>query len=75
MSLLGLEITSLGAYSASLLQLDSIAVSLPAVVLHNQNYNIRIEIACMRKYGVKNNLQEITLKILNQAIPGITRDT
>ncbi|KAJ9061031.1 hypothetical protein DSO57_1024696 [Entomophthora muscae] len=44
--------TSEGAYSAIQMQFGSIAVSLPAVILPSQNYNVLIGTAFMHKYGV-----------------------
>ncbi|KAJ9072951.1 hypothetical protein DSO57_1021580 [Entomophthora muscae] len=65
----GLDYTiAQGAYSALPLRSGSLAVSAPAIVLPNENYNILIGTSFMRQYGVKNDLNNNVLKILEQAI-------
>ncbi|KAJ9051597.1 DNA damage-inducible protein 1 [Entomophthora muscae] len=62
-------ITAQGAYSALPLRFGSLAVSAPAIVLPNENYNILIGTLFMRQYGVKTDLKNDVFKILGQAIP------
>ncbi|KAJ9072294.1 hypothetical protein DSO57_1029141 [Entomophthora muscae] len=61
--------TTQGVYSALPLRFDSLAVSAPAIVLTNENYNILIGTLFMQQYGVKTDLENDVLKILGQAIP------
>ncbi|KAJ9082710.1 DNA damage-inducible protein 1 [Entomophthora muscae] len=58
-----------GAYSALPFCFGSMAVSAPAKVLPNENYNILIGTLFMRQYGVKTDHENNVLKILGQAIP------
>ncbi|KAJ9053707.1 DNA damage-inducible protein 1 [Entomophthora muscae] len=65
----GLDCTiAQGAYSVLLLRFGSLAVSAPAIVLPNENYDILIGTLFMRQYGVKTDLENNILKILGQAI-------
>ncbi|KAJ9077033.1 hypothetical protein DSO57_1020552 [Entomophthora muscae] len=61
--------TSQGAYSALSLHFASLAVSVPAIVLPNESYNILVETLFMHQYRVKTDLENDILKILGQAIP------
>ncbi|KAJ9048893.1 DNA damage-inducible protein 1 [Entomophthora muscae] len=61
--------TAQGAYSALPLRFGSLAVSAPAIVLPNENYDILIGTSFMRQYGVKTDLKNDVLEILGQAIP------
>ncbi|KAJ9077266.1 DNA damage-inducible protein 1 [Entomophthora muscae] len=61
--------TAQGGYSALPLCFGSLAVSAPAIVLPNKNYNILIRTLFMQQYGVKTELKNDVLKILEQAIP------
>ncbi|KAJ9049488.1 DNA damage-inducible protein 1 [Entomophthora muscae] len=66
----GLDCTTIqGAYSALPLHFGSLAVSAPALVLPNENYNILIRTLFMQQYGVKTDLKNDVLKILGQTIP------
>lgn len=47
---------------------SSIAVTAPALVLHNQSYNIIIRTSFKKKFGLKIDLKENSLTIPNQAI-------
>ena len=58
-----------GAYSALPLQIGSLAVTAPAVVLPNANYDILIGTSFMRHFGVRADYRENTLEILGQSIP------
>ncbi|KAJ9078081.1 DNA damage-inducible protein 1 [Entomophthora muscae] len=60
--------TAQGAYSTLPLHFGSLAVSAPAIVLPNENYNILIGTLFMQQYGVKTELENNVLKILGQAI-------
>ncbi|KAJ9079806.1 DNA damage-inducible protein 1 [Entomophthora muscae] len=60
--------TTQGVYSTLPLRFGSLAVSAPAIVIPNENYNILIETLFMRQYGVKTVLKNNVLKILGQAI-------
>ncbi|KAJ9071630.1 DNA damage-inducible protein 1 [Entomophthora muscae] len=63
----GLDCTiSQGAYSALPLCFGSLAVSVPAIVLPNENYDILIGTLFMQQYGVKTDLKNNVLKILGQ---------
>ncbi|KAJ9070266.1 DNA damage-inducible protein 1 [Entomophthora muscae] len=57
-----------GAYSALSLCFGSLAVSAPAIVLPNENYDILIGTSFMQQYGVKTDLENDVIKILGQAI-------
>ncbi|KAJ9063215.1 hypothetical protein DSO57_1002513 [Entomophthora muscae] len=61
--------TAQGVYSMLPLRFGSLAVSAPAIVLPNENYNILIRTLFMQQYGVKTDLENDVLKILGQAIP------
>ncbi|KAJ9086658.1 DNA damage-inducible protein 1 [Entomophthora muscae] len=61
--------TSQKAYSALPLHFGSLAVSAPAIVLPNENYDILIRTLFMQQYGVKTDLEDDVLKILGQEIP------
>ncbi|KAJ9088000.1 DNA damage-inducible protein 1, partial [Entomophthora muscae] len=64
---LGLDCTTAqGAYSALPLRFGSLAVSAPAIVLPNENYDILIGTLFMQQYGVKTDLENDVLKILGQ---------
>ncbi|KAJ9073612.1 DNA damage-inducible protein 1 [Entomophthora muscae] len=66
----GLDCTiTQGAYSVLPLCFGSLAVSAPAIVLPNENYDILIGTLFMRQYAVKTDLENNILKILGQAIP------
>ncbi|KAJ9079507.1 DNA damage-inducible protein 1 [Entomophthora muscae] len=56
------------AYSALPLHFGLLAVSAPAIVLPNENYDILIGTSFMQQYGVKADLENVALKILGQAI-------
>ncbi|KAJ9055048.1 DNA damage-inducible protein 1 [Entomophthora muscae] len=60
--------TAQGAYSTLPLRFGSLAVSAPAIVLPNENYNILIGTSFMQQYEVKTDLKNDVLKILGQAI-------
>ncbi|KAJ9065989.1 DNA damage-inducible protein 1 [Entomophthora muscae] len=60
--------TTQGAYSALPLRFGSLAVSAPAIVLPNENYNILIGTLFMQQYGVKTDLKNNVLEILEKAI-------
>ncbi|KAJ9064391.1 DNA damage-inducible protein 1 [Entomophthora muscae] len=60
--------TAQGVYSALPLRFGSLAVSAPAIVLPNENYNILIRALFMQQYGVKTDLKNNVLEILGQAI-------
>ncbi|KAJ9051322.1 hypothetical protein DSO57_1005610 [Entomophthora muscae] len=60
--------TAQGAYSALPLRFGSLAVSAPAIVLPNENYEILIGILFMQQYGVKTDHENNILEILGQAI-------
>ncbi|KAJ9090181.1 DNA damage-inducible protein 1 [Entomophthora muscae] len=49
--------TTQGAHSALPLRFGSLAVSAPAIVLPNKNYNILIGTLFMQQYGVKTDLE------------------
>ncbi|KAJ9053423.1 DNA damage-inducible protein 1 [Entomophthora muscae] len=61
--------TAQGAYSMLPLRFGSLAVSAPAIVLPNENYNILIGTLFMQQYGVKTDLENNVLEILGQAVP------
>ncbi|KAJ9048870.1 DNA damage-inducible protein 1 [Entomophthora muscae] len=61
--------TAQGAYSVLPLRFGLLAVSAPAIVLPNKNYNILIGTSFTQQYGVKTDLKNDVLKILGQAIP------
>ncbi|KAJ9067370.1 DNA damage-inducible protein 1 [Entomophthora muscae] len=61
--------TTQGAYSTLSLRFGSLAVSAPAIVLPNGSYNILIGTLFMRQYGVKTDLKNDFIKILEKAIP------
>ncbi|KAJ9076813.1 DNA damage-inducible protein 1 [Entomophthora muscae] len=61
--------TAQGAYSALPLRFGLLAVSAPAIVLPNENYDILIGTSFMHQYGVKTDLKNDVLEILGQAIP------
>ncbi|KAJ9067051.1 DNA damage-inducible protein 1 [Entomophthora muscae] len=66
----GLECTTAqGVYSALPLCFGSLAVSAPAIVLPNENYDILIRTLFIQQYGVKTDLNNDVLDILGQAIP------
>ncbi|KAJ9087418.1 DNA damage-inducible protein 1 [Entomophthora muscae] len=60
--------TAQGAYSVLPLSFGSLAVSTPAIVLPNENYDILIGTLFMQQYGVKTDLENDVLEILGQAI-------
>ncbi|KAJ9074821.1 hypothetical protein DSO57_1002665 [Entomophthora muscae] len=60
--------TAQGAYSALPLHFVFRAVSVPAIVLPNENYDILIGTLFMQQYGVKTDLENDVLEILGQAI-------
>ncbi|KAJ9069750.1 hypothetical protein DSO57_1015434 [Entomophthora muscae] len=62
-------ITAQGAYSVLPLHFGLLAVSAPAIILPNENYDILIGTSFMRQYGVKTDLKNDVIKILGQAIP------
>ncbi|KAJ9085342.1 DNA damage-inducible protein 1 [Entomophthora muscae] len=62
-------ITTQGAYSTLPLRFGSLAVSAPDIVLPNENYNILIGTLFMQHYGVKTDLENNVLEILEQTIP------
>ncbi|KAJ9089530.1 DNA damage-inducible protein 1 [Entomophthora muscae] len=61
--------TAQGEYSALPLRFGLLAVSAPAIMLPNENYNILIGTSFMQQYGVKTDLENDVLEILEQAIP------
>ena len=61
--------TSQGAYSALPLRFGSIAVTAPAVVLPNQNYDFLIGTSFLKTYGVQTCHANNTLSILGQQLP------
>ncbi|KAJ9064798.1 DNA damage-inducible protein 1 [Entomophthora muscae] len=61
--------TAQGAYSVIPLCFGLLAVSAPAIVLPNENYNILIGTSFMQQYGVKTDLKNDIIEILGQAIP------
>lgn len=61
--------TSIGAYSALILQFGAIIVSTPAVVLPNNNYSMLIGTSFLKNYKVNICLKENELTIMNHSIP------
>ncbi|KAJ9055439.1 DNA damage-inducible protein 1 [Entomophthora muscae] len=61
--------TAQGAYTALPLRFGLLAVSAPAIVLPNENYDILIGTSFMQLYGVKTDFENDVLEILEQAIP------
>ncbi|KAJ9079659.1 DNA damage-inducible protein 1 [Entomophthora muscae] len=60
--------TEQGAYSALPLRFGSLAVSAPAIVLPNENYDILIGTLFMQQYGVKTDLENDVLEILGNSV-------
>ena len=61
--------TSLGAYSTFILQIGAIIISVPAVVLPNNNYTLLIGTSLLKKYGVNVCYKDNEFTILGHSIP------
>ena len=61
--------TSLGAYSALLLQIGAIIISVPAVVLQNNNYTLLIGTSLLKNYGVDVCHKNNRFTILGHSVP------
>ena len=61
--------TSMGAYSALLLQIGAIIISVPAVVLPNNNYTLLIGTSLLKNYGVNVCHKNNEFTILGHSVP------